>query len=105
MKKQSNTENRVRQIAVGGGIIFLFMSAVICLLAFWRYVPGWVGESVGLAAGLISTPFFLEATFILMGLGIVISLNSWRRRKDGDDFILFDEQGARMESEDSDVDR
>lgn len=77
-------------MAVGGVIIFSLMASVICLLVFWRYIPGWVGESVGKVAGLISTPFILEASFFVMGLGIVVLLNSWRRKKDGDDFVEFD---------------
>ena len=104
MKKQSTTENRAKQVAVGGGLILAIMSAVICLLAFWRLIPGWVGESVGWVAGLISTPFFLEASFIVMGFGMVILLNSWRRKKEGDDFVVFDAQGVRTKAEDSDKD-
>lgn len=92
MSKQSTNENRGKQVAVGGVIIFSLMSVVICFLAFWRYIPGWVGESVGKVAGIISTPFFMEASFILMGLGIVVLLNSWRRKKDGDDFVEFEAQ-------------
>ncbi len=90
MSEQPTHENRGKQVAVGATIIISLMSAVICLLVFWRYIPGWVGESVGKVAGLISTPFILEASFFVMGLGIVILLNSWRRKKDGDDFVEFD---------------
>lgn len=104
MKKQSTTENRAKQVAVGGGLILAIMSAVICLLAFWRLIPGWVGESVGWAAGLISTPFFLEAFFIVMGFGMVILLNSWRRKKEGDDFVVLDAQGVRSEPKNPDKD-
>ena len=105
MNKQSTSENRGKQVAVGGVIIFTLMSVVICLIAFWRYIPGWVGESVGLLAGVISTPFFLEASFVVMGLGIVVLLNSWRRSKDGDVFVTFDAQGVRVKQEDHEKDR
>lgn len=97
MSTTSTHENRGKQVVVGGLIIFSLMSAVICLLLFWRYIPGWVGESVGMFAGLISSPFFLEASFFLMGLGIVVFLNSWRRKKDGDDFVEFDAKEFRTE--------
>ncbi len=100
MNKHSNQENRGKQVAVGGVIIFSLMSSVICLLVFWRYIPGWVGESVGKVAGLISTPFILEASFFVMGLGIVVLLNSWRRKKDGDDFVEFEERDFRVEDKD-----
>lgn len=100
MNKQPTEENRGKQIAVGGVIIFLLMASVICLLVFWRYIPGWVGESVGRVAGLLSTPFILEASFFVMGLGIVVLLNSWRRKKDGDDFVEFDAQEFPAEDKD-----
>lgn len=100
MNKQSSSENRGKQVAVGGVIIFVFMSAVTSLLLFWRYIPGWVGESVGKVAGLISTPFILEASFFVMGLGIVVLLNSWRRNKDGDDFVEFEERDFQARDKD-----
>jgi len=100
MSEQSTQENRGKQVAVGGIIIFSLMASVICLLVFWRYIPGWVGESVGKVAGLISTPFILEASFFVMGLGIVVLLNSWRRKKDGDDFVEFNERDFRVEDKD-----
>lgn len=92
MSKESSDENRAKQIAVGGIIIVSLMTSVVCLLVFWRFIPGWVGESVGRVAGLISTPFILEISFFVMGLGIVVLLNSWRRKKAGDEFVEFDEQ-------------
>jgi hypothetical protein len=100
MNKHSDQENRGKQVAVGGLIIFSMTSAVICLLVFWRYIPGWVGESVGKIAGLISTPFILEASFVIMGFGIVIMLNTWRRKKAGDDFVDFDAQEFQAKDKD-----
>jgi hypothetical protein len=105
MSKPSSQENRGKQVAVGGVIIFTLMSAVICLLLFWRYIPGWVGESVGMFAGLISTPFILEASFFIMGLMIVIMLNSWRRHKDGDDYVTFQEEDLVGKPKDQHIDR
>lgn len=100
MNNKSTIENQGKQVAVGGVIIFSLMAAVICLLLFWRYIPGWVGESVGKIAGLISTPFILEASFFVMGLGIVVLLNSWRRKKAGDDFVEFNEQDFQVKDKD-----
>lgn len=100
MSKQTSNENRGKQVAIGGAIIFALMAAVICLLTFWRYIPGWVGESLGIVAGLISSPFVLEASFFVMGIGIVILLNSWRRKKEGDDFVEFNEQDFLVEDKD-----
>lgn len=92
MQKEIVDESRGKQVAVGFAILALVMGSVISLLLFWRFIPGWVGESVGLVAGIISTPFFLEASFFLIGVMVVVVLNSWRRKKAGDDFVEFDQQ-------------
>lgn len=90
MKTSANDENRGKQIAVGAVIVFGFFTLAIGLLALWRLIPGWVGEAVGFFAGVISTPVFLEASFGTAGLMIVILLNSWRRKKQGDEFVEVD---------------
>lgn len=90
--KEADTEDRGKQIAVGGLIMLLISVCVISLLLFWRLIPGWVGETVGLLAGVVSTPFFLEATFALLGFLIVVLLNSWRRKAAGDEFVEVDEK-------------
>ena len=97
MMNDDYTENRGKQIAVGGLIMLLISVCVISLLIFWRVIPGWVGETVGLLAGVISTPFFLEGTFALLGFLIVILLNSWRRKAAGDEFVEVDEDDLPVE--------
>lgn len=84
------TESRGRQILVGGGIMFAVAAVVVCFLMGWRFVPGWVGESLGTIAGVMSTPFFMEASFALLGLFIVLGLNIWRRKKAGDEFVTIE---------------
>lgn len=90
MPEQPSTENRGKQIAVGAAIMFVVFAAVTSLLLFWRFIPGWVGESVGMVAGVITTPFFMEASFILLGFAIVIGLNTWLRNRAGDEFVTFE---------------
>jgi len=90
MIDSGDDESRGKQIAVGAGILIGLFAFVISLVSFWRLIPGWVGESVGIVAGVISTPFFLEASFALAGFMIVIFLNSWRRKRNGGEFVEFD---------------
>jgi hypothetical protein len=54
-------------------------------------VPGLLGEWLGVLAGIISTPFLLETTFVVLGLVIVVSLNGWRRTRDGDEFVYLEQ--------------
>jgi len=89
---EEDFENRGKQFFVGALIIATISGGVICLVCFWRLIPGWVGETVGMIAGLISSPFTLEVSFFLMGLVSVVLLNSWRRKLAGDDFVEVDEK-------------
>jgi hypothetical protein len=92
MKKQSNAEeNRGKQILVGGLILLTLTVLVVTLLITWRKIPGVVGDSVGFLVGIMSTPFFMEGSFAIIGLLIVIGLNTWRRHKNGDELVYLDE--------------
>jgi hypothetical protein len=90
MEDDQFTENRGRQLAVGATILAILLAIVVGVLLGWRYLPGWVGESVGMAAGIMTTPFFMEASFVVIGLIIVVGLNIWRQRKGGDEFVEID---------------
>lgn len=83
-------ENRGRQILAGAAILFAIGVIVVGFLMGWRFIPGWVGESLGTIAGVMSTPFFMEATFAMLGLAIVLGLNIWRRHKAGDEFVTIE---------------
>ncbi|MGJ8644537.1 MAG: hypothetical protein ACSHX9_14095 [Luteolibacter sp.] len=92
MKKQHEAEeNRGKQILVGGAILLALTVFVVTLLMTWRMIPGVVGDSVGFLVGIMSTPFFMEGSFVVIGLLIVISLNTWRRHKNGDELVYLDE--------------
>ncbi len=86
-------ENRGRQVLVGGAVSGGLLVLVVSLLLGWRYLPGWVGEGFGVVAGVITTPFFMEATFFVTGMLIVVGLNIWRRNREGDEFVYIDESG------------
>ena len=86
------TENRGKQLLVGGAIVFIVACVFISLLLFWRKIPGLFGETVGKFVGIMSTPFFMEASFVILGFLIVVSLNIWRRHKEGDEFVTIEEK-------------
>jgi hypothetical protein len=90
MAEQAATENRGKQFLVGGAILCLVAGMVISLLLFWREIPGLLGETVGKIVGIMSTPFFMEASFVILGFFIVVGLNTWRRHKDGDEFVTIE---------------
>ena len=84
-------DERVKQVAIGVSILVALTVTVPALLLGWRRLPGLVGEWLGTIIGIMTTPFFMETTFAILGLVIVISLNSWRQRKDGDEFVYLEQ--------------
>jgi hypothetical protein len=87
MSKDTHEENRGRQILVTSLILLIFTSLLTALMLGWRRIPGWVGEGFGIVAGIFSTPFVMETSFVLIGLLTVIAVNTWRRRREGDEFV------------------
>jgi len=90
MERRANDE-RVKQVAVGAAILIAIGVIVPGALVGWRYLPGLLGETVGTIIGVMTTPFCMEASFIVLGIIIVIALNNWRRIKDGDDFVYLEQ--------------
>ncbi len=84
-------DERVKQVAIGAGIIIVLTVVVTGLLVGWRLLPGLLGEWVGTMIGIMTTPFFMEASFAILGLVIVIWLNHWRMHKDGDEFVYLEQ--------------
>jgi hypothetical protein len=82
---------RRKQIVIGGAILAVLTIVIVTALLGWRYLPGFLGEWVGAMVGIMSTPFFLEGSFIVLGFMTVIFLNSWRRHKEGDEFVYLEQ--------------
>lgn len=67
------------------------VAALILLIAYARYLPGVGGEFFGRLLGIISTPFLMEASFLVLGFVLVMTINLWRQRREGDEFVELDE--------------
>ncbi|GAA5121932.1 hypothetical protein JIN84_01390 [Luteolibacter yonseiensis] len=80
-------DERVKQVAIAAGILISLAVIVPGLLVGWRFLPGLWGEWLGTMIGILTTPFFMEASFAILGLVIVITLNHWRISRDGDEFV------------------
>ena len=86
-------DERVRQVIVGGAILFGVLLVTIAIRLAGA-APGVLGEWFGMIAGLLSTPVFLEVSFFAIGLMIVVGVNHWRMKREGDEFVTLDEVGA-----------
>jgi hypothetical protein len=83
-------QERKKQIAIGGGILFTLTVLICAALTGWRYIPGLLGEWIGTMIGALTTPFILETSFVILGFILVISINTWRRHRDGDELVYLE---------------
>jgi len=84
-------DERVKQVVIGVSILIALTVMVPVTLISWRQLPGLFGEWIGTMIGIMTTPFFMEASFSLLGLLIVIILNHWRQHKDGDELVYLEQ--------------
>jgi hypothetical protein len=88
---RTEDQERKKQIAAGAGIL-LVLTAVVCAAIYgWRLLPGLLGEWVGTMVGIMTTPFILEASFVILGFVIVIAINAWRRQREGDELVYLEQ--------------
>jgi hypothetical protein len=88
---QTSEENRGKQIAVGVGILLVLTVLVCGSLLGWRYLPGLLGEWIGMMIGVMTTPFFLETSFVIIGLSVVFVLNHLNQKRAGSDFVYLEQ--------------
>ena len=84
-------DDRVKQVVIGAGILITLSVVVPGTLIGWHYLPGVLGEWIGMMVGLMTTPFIMESSFIILGLVIVIGLNYLRITKEGDEFVYLEQ--------------
>jgi len=71
--------------------VALLAVTVCAVLLGWGHLPGLLGQWVGTMIGAMTSPFLMEASFFVIGLCIVVLLNHWRRKRDGDDFVYLEQ--------------
>lgn len=88
--KQTDEENPRRQVVVAAGILLSLAVLVSAVLLGWRLIPGVTGEWIGFMVGVVTTPFFLEASFVILGLLLVLMINHWRTTHSGDELVYLE---------------
>lgn len=81
------SDPRVKQVLIAVAILVSLAGLIVTALVGWRQLPEVWADWIGTMVGIMSTPFFLEASFIFIGLAIVVALNHWRQKRAGDDFV------------------
>lgn len=83
-------DDRFKQVAWGAAILAGVLILSLSIRAA-SYIPGFVGEFFGVITGILATPVFLEVSFFILGFLIVLALNHWNMKKEGDEFVYLDQ--------------
>jgi hypothetical protein len=83
-------DERAKQVVVAVTILFAVMVLTVAIRLAGA-APGVLGEWFGMIAGVLSTPVLLEFSFFAIGLIIVVGVNHWRSKRDGDDFVYLEQ--------------
>lgn len=84
-------DERVKQVLIAAALLAALTCGVVAMLLGWRKVPGVLGEWLGMVVGIMSTAFFLEASFVVVGVLVVMGVNAVRRHREGDEFVALDD--------------
>jgi len=90
-------DERVMQVIVAVAIL-LGVLVVTIAIRLAGAAPGLLGEWFGMIAGFLSTPVLLEVSFFTIGLMIVVGVNHWRMKREGEEFVEFEELGPPVRS-------
>lgn len=81
--------SRRTQVIVGFLVILVILGVITaCWLA--RFIPGMLGESFGILTGLMTTPFLMEGSLMVLGMLAVLLINYWRQRREGDELVYLE---------------
>lgn len=87
-------DERVKQVIVAVSILLGVLVLTIAIRLAGA-APGVLGEWFGMIAGFLSTPVLLEVSFFTIGLMIVVGVNHWRMKRDGDEFVYLEQVDER----------
>ncbi|MGA0854329.1 MAG: hypothetical protein ACO3RK_05900 [Luteolibacter sp.] len=83
----SERDQSKRQILWAAVILIGVALVVSTVLLFGRKLPGLWGEWASTLIGVMTTPFLMEASFILIGISIVAVLNHLASSRSGDEWV------------------
>jgi len=83
-------DERKRQVAIGA-LIIAGVAGLFLLLVMATGLPGLAGEFFTRVVGIVTTPFLMETSVIILGFILVLLINHWRRHREGDELVYLDE--------------
>jgi hypothetical protein len=94
-------DQRNRQIVWAAVILIGLGLVVSATLLFGRKLPGLWGEWASTLIGVMTTPFLMEASFVLIGISIVALVNHVAALRSGDEWVSLES----FEAAESDKDK
>ncbi|MBK1792001.1 hypothetical protein [Persicirhabdus sediminis] len=89
----------VRQIVKGSLIVTVFF-VLLCLVAVFSYLPGFLGEWSKALLAILTNPVLMAVSLFFLGLTFVFLINGIRRNREGNDYVRLDAEGKPQLDED-----
>lgn len=84
----SNARDQGKRQIVWAAVILIGVGLVVStVLLFGRKLPGLWGEWASTLIGVMTTPFLMEASFVLIGISIVAVVNHVAALRSGDEWV------------------
>lgn len=81
-----------RRTQVAGALaVFAGIAGLFALVVIGTRLSGLAGEFFARIAGIMATPFLMEGSLCVLGFIVVMLLNHWRQRREGDECVYLDE--------------
>jgi hypothetical protein len=81
----------VRSVLIGATICGATAVFLCGLLLSRLYLPGLLGEWFSLMVGVLTSPFIMEFSLVILGFVLILGINTWRRHREGDEFRYLEQ--------------
>jgi hypothetical protein len=79
--------DRLRPILAAACFFLCAAILIHVFLLLHPHVPGVLGAWMSTIGGVVTTPFFMEASLAVLGLSVVSIINHWRLKIGGDELV------------------
>lgn len=79
-----------KPLVIGLGFI---VAAALVIVTVWAgsYLPGFAGEIFSMLAGIMWTPVLLDTALFVLGFALILGLNLYRRKREGDEYVYLEQ--------------
>lgn len=77
----------IKQMIVGWCVLLVFIGIIVCLTLISIFHQGRIGDVASFILSLLCTPFTMEFLLGVLGVCLVVALNTLRQKLDGDEYV------------------